>query len=155
MTTITIIIILLAIIAISEVTRLVLTHKRGTKKEHFKSKLDGVEKMIYDFEFKIFKTKEIREDVRKEYDFMKSRIATLTSQIENFMGKAEKARLEDDKVRAERDVARFEQQMKNLDIEIYGIKPSAENPDGVSGIVDQIESLRELKGMLKSWIKSL
>lgn len=153
-----IITILLAIIAISEVTRLVLTHKKGTKKEHFKAKLDGVEKMIFDLEFKIFKTKEIREDVRKEYEFMKSRIATLTSQIENFpkeKDQAEKARLEDDKVRAERDATRFEAQMKNIDSEIYGEKPTADNPNGIAGITDQIDSLRELKGMLKSWIKSL
>lgn len=147
---------LLTIIAIAEVLRLILTHKGVSKKGHFKQKLDAVTKMIYDLEFKVFKTKEIREDVRKEYDMMNSRVAALNIQIENFKGnEGDKKRIEDDKVRAERDLKRFEAQMIGLDKEIFGEKPNAENPDGATGINDQIDSLRELQSMIKSWIKSL
>lgn len=149
---------LLSIIALSELSRLFLTHKKTSKKQHFIQKLEGVQKMIYDLEFKVYKTKEIREDIRKEYDFMQSRIATLNNQIENFpkdKDKGDKARLEDDKVRAERDLARFKAQIEGIDNEIHGVKPSVENPNGAAGINDQIDSMKELESMLKSWIKSL
>lgn len=150
--------ILLGIIAVSEITRLLMTHWPQSKKSHFKGKLDATTKMVYDLEFKKFKTQEIREDVRREYDAMKARIDTLDAQIKGWPKDRsidERKRLEDDKVRAERDVARFEQQMVGLDAEIDGIKPSKDYPDGVAGISHQIDSLRELQSMLKSWIKSL
>lgn len=147
--------ILLAVIALSEVTRLILTHKPTTKKAHFKLKFDSVKKMIYDLEFKRFKTKEIREGVRGEYTFMKSRIQNFEEQIKNWGKKDvnEKKRVEDQKVLAERDLQRFEAQLKQLDVEIDGIKPNSEYTNGHEGITQQIESLQELLSMLKDWIK--
>lgn len=150
--------ILLGIIAISEITRLILTHKKTSKKEHFKSKLEGTQKMVWDLEFKKFKTAEIREDVRKEYDYMQSRIDTINKSIQDFpknKDKAERARLEDDKVRAERDLGRLKGQIEHLDLDIKGSKPTNQYPDGVSGIEDQINSISELTKMLKNWIKKL
>lgn len=157
------IVILLGIIAISEITRLVLTHKKPSKKEHFLQKLEGTTKMIWDLEFKFFKTKEIREDIRKEYDNARAKLITLESEIERESqtgGLKERdlgefKRLEDKKVLLERDKSRFEAQMKQLDAELYGLKPSAENHDGVQGITMDIDSFRELQGMLKNWIKHL
>lgn len=147
---------LLAIIALCEITRLVLTHKKSSKRKHFQQKLEGVQKMIWDLEFKSFKTREIREDIRKEYDTAKSRIDSFIKQIETWTGdEAERKGVEDKKVRCERDVIRFEAQMKQLDEEVNGAKPSAENHDGVNGIVQQIDSLRELVEMLKDHIKSI
>lgn len=150
--------ILLGIIAVTEVTRLLTTHWPQSKEGHFKGKLDATSKMIYDLEFKKFKTQEIREDVRREHDSMKARIDTLDAQIKGWPKDRdinEKKRLEDDKVRAERDVARFIEQMKALDLEVNGAKPSKDYPDGVQGIVHQVDSLKELQFMLKSWIKSI
>lgn len=149
---------LLSIIALSEVTRLVLTHKTTSKKAHFKQKLDGTQKMIWDLEFKAHKTREIREDIRKEYDFMLSRIATLETTIATWpkdKDEGERKRLEDQKVLAERDAERFKAQLKNLDVEIEGSKKCNEYPDGATGIVQQVDSLVELQGMLKNYIKSL
>lgn len=152
------IVLLLGLIALTEVTRLFLTHKPQTKKTHFKQKLDGVAKMIWDLEFKKFKTEEIKEDIRNEYDGAKSSIHTIDAQIKNWpKGKpeADKKQLEDRKVLAERDVKRYEAQMSMLDTEVKGAKPSADFPDGVTGIDQQIDSMNELKVMLKDWIKVL
>lgn len=154
----TLIVILLAVIALSEVSRLVLTHRGVSKKEHFRHKLEGTQKMIWDMEFKAFKTREIREDVRKEYDHRIQRIELLKQQIEKFPAEgdqAEKAKLQDQITLCERDRDRFLFQMQQLDAEVNGAKPTAENQDGVVGIVQQIESLRELVGMLKDWIKQV
>lgn len=149
-------VVLLGVIAISEILRLVLTHRTQGRRSYFKQKLDQVTKMIWDLEFKTYKTQEIREQVREEYDRMKSRIATLTEQIGAWpKGKeeGEKKRLEDQKVLAERDAGRFEAQMKQLDLEVHGSKRTQEYPDGVTGIKDSIDSLLELKAMLRDWIK--
>jgi hypothetical protein len=137
---------------------LVLTHWPVSQKGHFKLKLKGVEKMIYDLEFKAFKTREIREDVRREYDQSKSRLSITEEQIKNWPAdkdQGDKARLEDKIVLLKRDVERFEAQMKQLDLECNGSKPTNEYPDGVQGINHQIDSLQELKLMLQEWIKSL
>mgnify|MGYP001574832216 CR=1 FL=1 len=111
--------------------------------------------MIWDLEFKVFKTREIREDVRREYDQSKSRLSILEEQITNWpkdKDEGDRKRLEDQVVLLKRDVERFEAQMKQLDLEVNGAKPSMEYPDGVQGINHQIDSLQELKGMLKEWL---
>ena len=69
-----IVIILLAVIALSEIGRLYLTHRKVNKKRYFRQKLEGVERLIYDLEFKAFKTREIREDIRKEYSMICARL---------------------------------------------------------------------------------
>jgi len=114
--------------------------------------------MIWDLEFKVYKTREIREDIRQEYDFMQSRIETFTTQINSWPKDGnvdERKRVEDQKVLAERDRDRLLAQIKQLDLEIEGAKPSAENPAGHDGIAMQIDSLRELADMLRGWLKTL
>lgn len=149
---------ILAVIACCEIYRTYLGLRSPTKKEHFLGKLRGTRNMIWDLQFKVFKTREIREEVRQEYDYMMSRIATFEDRIKNWPegeDPEEKARLVDQKQIAERDAERFLAQMKQLDIEVEGAKPNAENPDGATGIVQQIDSLKELEGMLRDWIKEL
>lgn len=149
---------LLTVIAILEASRLYLSHRKTGKKSHFKQKLEGVEKMVWDLEFKAFKTREIREGVRQEYDLMNQRIDSIKKQIENWpkdSDEGEKKRTEDKLVICQRDADRLKGQLKALDEEVDGAKPSAENPNGAIGINHNIDSLAELSGMLKSWIKSL
>ena len=152
-----IIILLLASIAMSDILRLLLTHWPISKKIHFKQKLAGVQKMVWDLEFKTFKTREIREDVRKEYDQSKSRLSILEEEIKNWPADkdpGDKAKLEDKVVLLKRDVGRFEAQLKQLDLECNGSKPTNEYPDGIQGINHQIDSLQELKLMIQEWIKN-
>ena len=130
------------------------------QKRHFKEKLAGVEKTIWDMEFKRFKTLEIREDIRKEYDNTRSKCHTLSEQIkqhklEKKLNKAEIAKIEDQLTLLERDRLRFEEQMKAIDIEVKGAKASMDYPNGVAGINQTIDSLRELKDMLRDYIKTL
>lgn len=151
-------IILLVIIALAEITRLVLSHKPQSKKAHYKQRLASTNKMIWDLEFKISKTKMIREDIREEYDSMNARKATVENQLKNWPKKqeeGERKRLEDQLVLIERDLTRFKAQMEALDNEVYGAKKSNENPDGIRGITQDIESYRELIEMLKDHIKSI
>ena len=147
---------LLGIIATAEILRLLLVYKKISKKTHFKQKYEGTQKMIWDLEFKIFKTREIREEIRKEYDFMQARIEASKKQIaDSITAEPERKRIEDQLVLAERDAGRFLEQIKALDLEISGSKPTDQYPDGVTGIMNQIDSLRELQEMLNEWIKKL
>jgi hypothetical protein len=102
----------------------------------------------------------IREDIRVEYDNSKAKLLTLEEKIKSqkensTMEKGEIARLDDEKVLLERDRDRFLGQMKGLDIEIQGAKPSADLPEGHQGINQQLDALRELQQMLKEYMKEV
>lgn len=135
------------------------------KKKYFKEKAANVQKMLWDYEFKKFKSLEIREGVRMDYDGIRARMEILSKQIaeqaampEGTPGKLTKdeaARLDDQKVIFERDLVRYEAQMKQIDSDVFGVKPSNEAPDGVSGLDDQLDSLQQLKSMIKIYIKTL
>ena len=147
---------LLAIIALSELSRLFLTHKKATKKSHFKQRYESTQRMIWDLDFKVFKTKEIREDVRREYDNKKTKLDAVNEKIKTHDRKdmGEFNRLGDQVVLLERDLKRHEEQMKQLDIEVNGTKPTNEYPEGIQGTLGQIESLREVQLMVRDWIKN-
>lgn len=116
--------------------------------------------MIEDLLFKRFKTLEIREDVREEYDNLKARKTALELQIKSeketpTMEQGEIARLDDKLVLLNRDIERSEAQLKGMDLDVYGSKPTNEYPDGVQGINQQLDALRELEKMIKDYIKTL
>jgi len=147
--------ILLGLIVIAELYRILILHKKTTKKSYFKNKIKGTETIIWDMEFKKFKTAEIREQIRKEYDYMKSRLHAFEAKKETEEDKDEKARVDDAITLATRDKDRLESQIKSLDVEIAGSPKTPEYPDGADGMVQNIESLEELKGMLKDWVKKI
>lgn len=153
-----IVIALLAVIAGAEVYLSYLIIRKPSKKRYFNGKLQGTRNMIWDFEFKVFKTREIREDIRQQYDQMLSRIEGYKTQLENWPAEQpeeDKKRVEDLRTLAERDAERFLKQMQMLDAEIEGVKPTVENQGGQVGVSEQIDSLREVEGMLKDYVKTL
>lgn len=126
------------------------------QKKHFKSKLIGVQRMVWDLEFKRFKTREIREEVRQTYDNQKSRQFSLKEQLNNKeLKKEELANIKDEIERLDVQLKRYEEQMKGLDLEVEGSKPTNELPDGHDGINQTLDSLRELQQMIKSYIHEL
>lgn len=145
---------ILAAILIVELLRLALPYRRQNRKGHFTNKLEGATKMIWDLEFKLFKSREIREDIRREYDAAQSKLHSTTKQLE-VAKPEEKPRLEDHKSILERDVQRYQAQMNQLDLEMEGSRPTNEHPDGVTGISQQIDSFKELEKMLQDFIKTL
>lgn len=183
--------ILLGIIAVVEIIRLLILFKPTSKKAFFKSRLKGVQQNILDLEFKIFKTRELREAIRRGRDDFKMRLETLLSEIETkgleggltegevkacleaeessnefvkkFTEKGKYAqnqvdefkRLLDKRDLLNRDIKRKEDEMQMCDNQVDGASPSSENPHGAPGITDEIDSLVELKGMLKDWIKRI
>ena len=129
-----------------------------TYKRYMKQKLEGVKQMLWDLEFKKFKSLQIREEVRMTYDSLKAKLLGLEGTIkiqkelkegaEGKLSKDEAAKLDDQKVLMERDIKRYEEQMTQIDTDVFGLKPSAENPNGANGIEQQIDSLQELKAII-------
>lgn len=135
-----------------------------SKYRYFSKKLKGVESMILDLEFKRFKTKEIREEVRQTYDGCKAKLLAIETTIKNqkegdkanpTMEAGDVARLEDEVVRLKRDIERYEAQIKAMDIDVEGSGQTNEYPDGIAGINHQLESLHELVGMIKDYMRNL
>lgn len=133
---------------------------KSKKYKYFTKKLEGVKYAILDLEFKRFKTLEIKEDIRKEYDNCKAQIQLHTEKYkaEQKIGKLNKdemARIDDSKVKAEAERDRLLEQIKGLEREVSGAKPSNEEPNGYDGIEQTIDSLRELQEMLFDYMKKL
>lgn len=123
-------------------------------------KLKAVDKMIEDYEFKKYKILNVREGVRINYDEMKGRRDVLEVRIKTekekpTLDKDEFNRLEDEMVILNRDIERSEEELKKLDEEVFGAKPSNENPEGLYGINDWIANSHDLKSLYKLYLKEL
>jgi len=141
---------------------------KNKEKEYFEKKLVGIQCMIWDLQFKRYKTAEIREGIRQEYDTLKAKLSLLETKIKQqkkkpTMEKGEIARLDDQKVILERDIKRKLEGddglriigLKQLDMQVKGLPKSNDYPEGVAGVNDQIDAFRELMEMLRIYIKAL
>lgn len=123
------------------------------KYKYFKKKLRGIECMIADLEFKREKTLMIREEVRREYDNLKQKRDLI--QTKPTSSEADIKTIEDQIVLITRDIDRYEEQMKGMDLDVYGSKPTADYPNGIEGVEHQLNSLQELKFMVINYIKRI
>lgn len=132
----------------------------GERWYFFKKRL-AVDFATWDMLFKRFKIMEEREEVRRQYDALSSKLEIKKTEIEEEAkpGKlkdtspGDYARFEDEKIRLERDIERSKQRMNVIDGEIHGLPASADYPDGVSGVNQQLDALRELKVLIRKYIK--
>lgn len=142
------------------------------KKDYFNKKLEGVQKMIWDLEFKREKTSILRENTRKEYDGACSKLQVIETQIKALPENKkdwtdEQKRLEDQKVLLVQDIEGvrngdgsvakpgYKDVMGEMDVQIHGSGKTQEYPDGINGIAQQIQGLRELQQILKMFIKKI
>lgn len=122
-----------------------------TKKSFFKKKITSVTKQIWDYEFKVEKTLQIREGIRQDRD----RLLDAKQKIEAAL----KATPDDKDKIAEFEkivdtIKRYEAQMKMLDDQIAGGVPSEDNPAG-QGINEIISSLAELRRMYSDYTNKI
>ncbi len=122
-----------------------------SKKTFFKRKVLSVTKQIWDYEFKVEKTLQIREGIRQDRD----RVLDAKHKLEAAL----KATPDDkDKIgefeKVVDTIKRYEAQMKMLDDQIAGGVPTEDNPAG-QGINEIISSLAELRRMYSDYINKL
>ena len=68
---------------------------KNNRKKYAKRRLKGVQVSIWDLEFKIYKNRAIREEVRQKYDSDTSKISSIKEKIKEEKDTAERAKLDD------------------------------------------------------------
>lgn len=123
------------------------------KKQFFKDKITNVTYNIWDLEFKVAKSRQVREGVRQDRDRAIETVASLEARLKT--EKKEEAEKTKAEIAATQDnVKRYEAQMLMIDKQINGFS-GTENEEPVIGILEQLKSLAELREMYKSHIASL
>ena len=147
---------LLFIIALTGLIRLYMVTKGLSKKAHFKGKIKGTERMIWDMELKCHQIRIEREEMRKAYDNSLASVEALKVSVENFKGtKDDKGTLEDELTRAEANSKKLQDKLETLDKDLVGITPRNQYPDGVTGQLQQIDMLKDVIVLLKDYIKKV
>lgn len=120
---------------------------------YFYRKVQDVQNSIWEYTFKVVKSRSVREGVRMDRD---SAIESLNN-IEGALKTApaeEAARLSEKLNAIKENIQRYEAQMKMIDDQINGGLGTQENPAGI-GILEQIKSLTELQLMYKDYLSKI
>jgi len=124
------------------------------KYRFFYDKYTKVEKSIWEHDFKILKSRQIREGVRQDRDReVENRNILETKLPKETDEKVKESLAEQLKVSTEK-ITRYEAQMKMVDAQINGVKPNDDNT-GVVGVLETIESLSELRKMYREYFRNL
>lgn len=131
----------------------ILKYLTNRKYRFFYKKINDVAAAIWEMEFKINKSRQVREGVREDRDRAVENVNSLTAQIPNANEEIKK-RMETDLAVHSDNVKRYEAQMKMIDDQIAGVPASGENP-GQQGLMETVASYVELRNMYKSYLKTI
>lgn len=116
------------------------------QKKLFKQKIKDVQDSIYEVEFKIFKSRQLREESRLLRDRCVENVAQIEARLQGTKDKEEKGRLEEELKAHKENKEKYEGQMKMVDEQING-------GEGQPGLLEHIKGLTELKTMYKDYLK--
>lgn len=131
------------------------------KYRFFLKKIKNVDKSIWEYEFKISKSRQVREGIRKDRDRVVENKNHLETKISEEKDEKLKKGFEKDLEQSKEMIKKYEGQMKLIDDQINGVlkvEPNDEYPDGIPpqvGILETIESLTELKLMYNEYLKQI
>lgn len=122
-----------------------------TKKSFFKRELNRVNRQIWDAEFKVEKTLQIKEGIRQDRDKLNDAKFQIEAKLKDTPDDKELLKQFGDLVDT---IKRYELQMNMLDKQISGVRAEGDNP-GEEGINDTISSLAELRAMYKDYLTKI
>lgn len=125
------------------------------QKKYLKRKIEQTQYMIWDLEFKRYKTLEMRDEIREEHDGLKSRLELIENQLKTELTKEQTAEVEEQKKAVEEKIGKYQAQMEMLDFEIIGLRPNEQYPEGVQGINEQLDALQSLKAMYEEYLEQI
>lgn len=131
------------------------------KYRFFVGKIRQVEKSIWELDFKINKSRQVREGVRQDRDRAVENKNHAQINMDKEEDKEKKKELEEQVKLNEDNIKRYEAQMKMIDDQIQGVakqNPSEEYPDGIPavvGILETIASYSELRKMYREYLKQI
>lgn len=124
------------------------------KYRYFARKVVAVQNSIWEVDFKIAKSRQIREGVRQDRDRAVEAAQQITAAIAAAVDDAQKAELEKQHEAQLENKRRYEAQIKMIDDQINGVPASGENP-GQEGLMDTLKAYAELREMYKSFLNSI
>lgn len=116
----------------------------------FKGKINGVQKAIWDIEFKISKSRQVREGVRQDRDRAVEALNQIEARLKGVPSDAD----EQAKIVMADNIKRYEKQMKMVDDQING-KEGNDKEESIIGLLEQIKSYVELKQMYQDYANAL
>lgn len=125
----------------------------NSKYRYFRRKVTDVTHSMWELEFKIAKSRQVREGIRQDRDRAVESVHQITEALKTAK-KEDKEKYEADKVAHEENTKRYEAQMKMIDDEINGGTPTEGNPSGI-GIMERLKSYAELRNMYVEYAKSV
>jgi DNA-directed RNA polymerase specialized sigma subunit len=121
------------------------------KYRFFAKKIVSVTKQIWDYEFKVEKTLQVREGVRQDRDKLIDARHKMEAQLK---AKPDDVELQKELAATVDTINRYEAQMNMLDSEIFGVAANGDDP-GKEGVNDIIGSLAELRKMYKEYLRKI
>ncbi len=122
------------------------------KYRFFKKKIRMVEMSIAELEFKIAKSRQVREGVRQDRDRAKEAMNQIQAGLASAPNKKEQ--MEKELAAFTDNVSRYEAQMLMVDKQINGFAGD-ESHEPIVGLLEQIKSYVELKLMYQSYMADL
>lgn len=124
------------------------------KKQFFKDKVKQVTYSIWDSEFKLAKSRQVREGVRQDRDRAVEAINQVDARLLAEKNKEARKNLEAERALLSDKKTRYEAQLDMIDKQINGFAGS-ETHEPVQGILELLASLNELKTMYKDYLKKV
>ncbi len=120
----------------------------------FAKKISDVQISIWELDFKVAKSRQIREGVRQDRERAVEALQQVTAKLAGTANETDKAALQKEADGFTENVRRYEAQIKMIDEQIVG-KPAAGEDPGVEGINDRIRALSELREMYKQYLTTI
>lgn len=128
----------------------------------FRRKIKDVQASIWEYEFKIAKSRQVREGVRQDRDHAIEAVNNIANMLKaddeaaiaDKMPEDARKNLVDEMTKLNDDTKRYEAQMRMIDDQINGVNASAES-SGTQGIMETIKAMVELKSMYKDYSNKL
>lgn len=117
----------------------------NAKKRLFKQKVNDVTNSIFELEFKIYKSRQLREESRILRDRAVEQVGQIEARLKG-ADKKEKPELEKELAAHQQNKTAYEGQMKMIDEQVHGA-------EGTPGLMDTLKGLAELRQMYKDYIK--
>lgn len=123
----------------------------NAKHRFFSRKVKAVTRQMWEYEFKVEKTLQIKEGIRQDRD----RLVDARHKAELALNATPNdKKLEEEFNNLNDTIKRYEAQMVMLDKQILGVEAKGDNP-GEEGINNIISSLAELRRMYKDYLQKL
>lgn len=122
-----------------------------TKKSFFKREVSRINRQLWNEEFKVEKSLQIKEGIRQDRDKLLDAKHKIDAQLK---ATPDDKDLQEQASNIINTVKRYELQMNMLDKQINGVPAEGDNP-GEEGANDTISSLAELRRMVKDYVTKL